>query len=402
MKGQKILHLGKYYYPHMGGVETYTKTIAEAIVLKGTKVEIIVNNKENSKKTEIMNGVKVTRLPRYLDFFHAPFSKFPFGYIKKSRFDIIHLHVPNPWLELNLLLYFLFYGKKEKLAVTYHADAPHYTIFHKLMDYFRTVFSYPLFRFYSDAVLPTSSNYIQGSCHLRKLRGKITVVPIGINIKNLFIDKENLEKTKQKYRINAGEKIILFNGRLVKYKGVEYLLDAISILNRKRNDFRLVVVGDGDLFAELTNKAKKSGLQNVIFTGYVDDNTMNSLRALSTIFVLPSINRGEAFGICIIEAMYFKKPVITTNIKDSGVTFVNNGLRMQNIDNQDPKGKTGVIVEPKDPQQLAGAIDYLLSNPEKAKELGINGYNRVLDNFTEEKFVDKVESVYRNVLKGRS
>ena len=386
MKGLKILHLGKYYYPHTGGVETYTRTIAEALVRKkSNKVETIVNNKENYQKIETINGVKVIRLPRHGDIFHAPFSKFPFGYIKKSKFDIIHLHVPNPWLELNLLLYFLICGKKEKLVITYHADVPHYTIFHKIMDYIRTVFAYPLFKFYADAVLPTSSNYIQGSCHLRKLRKKITVVPIGIDTKSLAVDKNNLEKIKQKYKIKDNEKIVLFNGRLVKYKGVEYLLEAVSILNKKRNDFKLVIAGNGDLYTELTNKAKKLS-QDIIFTGYVDDLTMNSLRKLCSVFVLPSINRGEAFGISIIEAMYFKKPVITTNIKHSGVSYVN----IQN--------RTGLVVEPKNPEQIAKAIDYLLSNPKRAEQLGINGYNRVLENFTEEKFVGKIESVYNSIL----
>ncbi len=395
----KILHLGKYYYPHSGGVETYTQTIAESLVKKSHDVEVIVNNKERESKIDYVNKVKVIRLSRLTDLFHAPFSKFPFAYIKKSGFDIIHLHVPNPWLELNLLAYFLFFGKKERFVVTYHADVPHYTAFHRIMDYFRTCFTYPLLKIYADSIIPTSENYIDGSFFLRKLRNKITVAPIGIDTKSYFVDKKNLEQTKRKYKIGSGkEKIILFYGRLVKYKGVEYLLEAFSMLNKK--NVRLFIVGDGDLSGKLRAKAKNLGLSNIVFTGHVNNATMNSFRFLADIFVLPSINRGEAFGISIIEAMYFKKPVVTTNIKNSGVAYVNDGLKINSLNSQSVVGsKTGLIVEPKNSKELSDAIDYLLSNTKIAEKLGENGYNRAIQNFTEEKFTDRINKIYESLKK---
>lgn len=366
----KILHLGKYFYPERGGIENYSYILAKE-ASKKYEVYVVVSNISREFKYEKMNEMKVFRLPRILYLFHAPITTPLVCLIKKINPEIIHLHVPNPWFEFNLFLYSLI-NKNKKIIVTYHSDIIYYTPFHFIIEIFRRLYLFPLLKL-SRKIIATSSNYVDGSQILRKLKDRVKVIPPGVDTK----------KFKQVKVKKFKKDVLLFLGRLFPYKGLEYLLEAIKILSEKRKNFILFIVGEGKLRNRLEKVTKNLGIENFVrFTGKVSDKEAVKYYNLCDIFILPSIHKSEAFGISQLEAMACAKPIISTNLKGSGVPWVNQHM------------KTGLVVEPKNPKALTEAILFLLENKELRKKMGINARKRVLKHFGLEKMIRETLKLY--------
>jgi len=174
-----------------------------------------------------------------------------------------------------------------------------------------------------------------------------------------------------------GKKVVLFVGRLVPYKGVEYLLAAFNIL--KTGEAALVIVGEGPLDGELKEKAASLGLKNVVFAGAVPGEDLPGYYAACDVFVLPSVTRQEAFGLVLAEAMACGKPVISTNF--SGMPYV--------------VGDGGLLVAPKDPEALSGALDKVLGDDRLAYHLSTKGLSRVGELFSRDVVCAKIEEIYK-------
>ena len=173
----------------------------------------------------------------------------------------------------------------------------------------------------------------------------------------------------------------MFVGRLSYYKGVEYLIEAMQWVNAK-----LLIVGDGELREKLEEKTISLGVNGKVkFLGKVSDEMLKYCYQICDIFVLPSVEPSEAFGLVQLEAMAYGKPVINT-LLPTGVPFVS-------ID-----GKTGLTVEPRNSKALADAINKLLSDDELRKKFGIQARNRVVENFTVDKMNEKILKVYQELM----
>lgn len=170
---------------------------------------------------------------------------------------------------------------------------------------------------------------------------------------------------------------ILYVGRLVPKKGVEYLIKAVANLN-----VDLTIVGDGPERNKLEMIAKDT-FANVSFEGLVDPNQVDEYYQSAAIFVLPSIE-GEGMPNSVLEAMSWGLPVITT---ESG------GLPTL-IEHE----RTGLLIPMRDADALADAIDYLHTSPEKQAELGTKARQYVRENHSWSAHVDKLETVYERVL----
>jgi glycosyltransferase involved in cell wall biosynthesis len=187
---------------------------------------------------------------------------------------------------------------------------------------------------------------------------------------------------KKKYNIKG--KMILYVGRIYSYqKGLDYLIRAIPIILSKETEIKFVMIGeDYGSKASLIKLAKKLKVEKyIIFTGHIPYNELLKAYAAADVFVLPSIF--EPFGIVLLEAMASKKPIVATNV--GGIPEI--------VKN----GKNGILVRPKNEEELADAILFLLSHEDQAKMMGINGYNMV-KNYSWELIAKKIENVYFKVL----
>jgi rhamnosyl/mannosyltransferase len=175
---------------------------------------------------------------------------------------------------------------------------------------------------------------------------------------------------------------ILFLGRHRHYKGVDVLIRSMAQVDNAR----LLIGGTGvesDNWKALTTEL---GLNDCItFLGDIPESEKAQLYKQADIFVLPAVNRAEAFGIVLLEAMASGLPCVTSEL-GTGTSFVV----------QD--GQTGIVVPPSQPAALADALNRLLQNPTLRQQMGASGRQRVLTEFTIERMVERIEQVYLQLL----
>ena len=230
----------------------------------------------------------------------------------------------------------------------------------------------------SNCIVATSHNYLNSSPFLNDHIKKVEVVPIGIDLKDYpKMDKKIIENYRKQFK----DPFFLFVGSLRYYKGLEFALKAIE-----GTDFKLVIAGDGDLKIKLLKLANDLKLHNVTFLGEITDKEKVCLLNLCKCFLFPSNKRSEAFGISLLEAAAFGKPMISCEI-GTGTSFIN-------IHNH-----TGLVVKPNSPVDIRNAMKFIISNPEITKSMASNARKRYLKIFTAEKQAKEYNRIYRNILK---
>jgi len=365
----RVLMIGKYFAPSRGGIESHVRDLS-AELSKSVDVKVIVANDSLRRDRENIDGIDVLRLPCVMTLASAPICPTMIACIRREKADIVHLHLPNPAAAIACLLA----RPAGAVVVTWHSDIVRQR---KLLRLYRPLERMLLNR--CSAVVATSPAYVASSPVLREHADKCHLIPYGIDagqFDEARVDRSIVEKLRQRF----GPRTILSVGRLVYYKGIEFLVRAM-----RKVDAKLVIIGDGPLRAELEREAASIGISGrVIFLGEVDDNLVNYYHA-SDVFALPSCERSEAFGIVQLEAMASGIPVVNTRI-DTGVPFVS----------QD--GVTGFTVAPRSSDEMAAALNRLLDNPELRETMGRAGHDRVADEFGVAKMAAQTLDLYRGVL----
>ncbi|MCC7550974.1 MAG: glycosyltransferase family 4 protein [Methanobacterium sp.] len=197
---------------------------------------------------------------------------------------------------------------------------------------------------------------------------KIFLMP---NVSNQTIQKEDYNKTAQlKEKMNLkNKKIVLYVGRLIKRKGIQYLLSALSQLENE--DLVLLIVGSGEYETELKSRVQELGLADkVIFTGNIPQENLVFYYLMSDLVVVPSITYGigDPWVLVLNEAMYFKKPVIATEAVGAACDMIK--------DNEN-----GFIVPEKDADALAQSMVKILEDNDLKLEMGQKSYEIIQNKF---------------------
>jgi rhamnosyl/mannosyltransferase len=362
----RVLHLGKYYPPFHGGMETHLQGLSEQLK-HDVDLKIMVANDGLRTIRDEVDGIDVTRVGKLFDLQSAPICPDLVRRIRGIMADIVHIHWPNP----TAVLAYVLSGHKGRLVITYHSDIVRQRF---LARAFTPVLRHALRR--ASAIIVTSPNYIDGSDVLPEFRDRCRVIPLGVSVKHF--DHYDLEEVKQ-VRAWYGPRIVLGVGRLVFYKGFEHLVRAMQDI-----DGHLLLIGRGPLRDSLEQLAQSLKLADrVTFLSEVED--VRPYYHAADVFALSSIMRSEAFGIVQLEAMACGKPVVNTQL-NSGVTFVS------------PHGVSGLTVPPGDSRALARAINQLLDQPQLRVELGGRARQRVAQNFTISKMVQRTSELYQEVM----
>ncbi len=215
--------------------------------------------------------------------------------------------------------------------------------------------------------LATSQSTLTGAREANGDFGPAEVVPLCLEQRPAAgaVDAALLER--------AGRGYALVVGRMAateRYKGHDQLLQALQRLPGGPGP-RLVIAGDGDDRPRLAAMAAAMGLADrVLFTGFVSEATLAELYARAAVFVMPS--RGEGFGLVYLEAMRAARPCIAAHGGAAAEIVVD--------------GETGLLVDPLDPDAVAGALGRLLASPDLARSMGEAGRRRLDTLFTPERF----------------
>jgi glycosyltransferase involved in cell wall biosynthesis len=363
----RVLQLGKFYDPYVGGMETVLKEICESLADQ-VQFQVVVAN--TRYRTEHENRkVPVTRVASMGKLFSCSMApSFPF-WARKFDPDLIHVHLPNPLAELSALMS----DRDIPVVAQFHSDVVRQRNLLRLYGPFLDAF----YRRANCIVVPTP-RHIEISRFVSKYREKCRVVPFGVPLSRFELDETSNKKVDE---LRDGLPSVLCVGRLVSYKGVEFLIRALEGIKA-----RLWIIGSGPLEDSLKNLAREKGLADRIqFLGQLSDQELVRYYHACDVFVLPSITNAEMFGVVQLEAMACRKPVISTNLP-TGVPWVNQ------------HGKTGYVVTPGNAGELAESIHRLLSNRELREEMGEAGRMRVEEYFTSTRMAEALLEVYREML----
>ena len=171
----KVLQVGKFYPPHMGGIETHLQALCGELK-QSMDVQVLVANDHRDSADELVNGVSVSRLTTHFTLASTPWCPGMVGRIRRSEADIVHIHLPNPMA----VLAYLASGHRGRLVVTYHSD----TVRQKILGPMFEPFLHQLLR-RSSAVIATSPDYRRTSLVLSRYLDRCEVIPYGIALDEL-------------------------------------------------------------------------------------------------------------------------------------------------------------------------------------------------------------------------
>ncbi len=374
----RVLHLGKYYAPQRGGIERHLQDLCEWLVDNGHQATALVHQPAGRWRSvrESIQGVTVHRSGCVAAPLYTPISPaFPFtlsGLIKQTQPDVLHLHLPNPscfWALLSRQ------ARALPWVVHWHAD-----VSAEVPDW-RIRFAYRIYRPFEQAVLSrasaiiaTSQAYVDASEALSRWEKKITVIPLGIP--ETQIGKGNAPNWSK-----AGTLRLLAVGRLSHYKGFAVLLAALA----QTSEASLVLIGDGEESRRLREQAVHLGIEDrVSFVGEVSEQDLLAAYSSADALVLPSLDRSEALGIVLLEAMRAGLAVVASDIHGSGVGQV--------IEDK----CSGLLVPPGDVNSLVAALARI-SDPELRQSFAHAGNQRWLGKFTLARSAQAVLSIYQRL-----
>lgn len=368
----RVLHVGKFYPPHMGGIETHLEALCGELK-NFVDLRVVVANDGPTLVEEQLDGVRVERVPTWRTVASTPICPSLVGEIRRAKADILHIHLPNPMA----VMAYLGAGFSGPVVLSYHSD----TVRQKILGPLFAPFLHQALR-RSAAIVIGSPGYQNSSRTLAGYLDRCHPIPYGMPIDRYGQrDPEAVAKLRQKY----GPRLIVSVGRLVYYKGYEYLIRAMA-----KVEGTLLIVGTGPLREKLEELARSLGVAGrVVFLGQISDPELIACYHAADVFALASIARSEAFGLVQVEAMAAGLPVINTRL-DSGVPFVS--LHQQ----------TGLTVPPCDADALAEALNLLLNDPAQRRSLGDAARVRARQEFSLDAMTSRTLALYDQVMGSRA
>jgi glycosyltransferase involved in cell wall biosynthesis len=347
----KILMILTYYLPHRTGLTLHVNEVAKGLVKKGHDVTVLCANVPKSSSSEIINGVKVVRLPALLRISRGVLMpSYPlelYRLIKDS--DVVNIHLPI--LESALISFCAKFSGK-KVILTHHGDLhlPKGSFLNKLIEYL-------LFGFYKYSaknaykIIGYSHDYADHSYYLKPFRNKVKVIYPPIVVEVPF--EEEIELLRKKNKLEDC-KIIGFAGRFVEEKRPDYLINSLPFILKKIPTAKIVFAGEYKIKYENFYGACSSLIDkyanNLMFLGKMNSSKeMAAFYSMCDVLVLPS--ETECLGMVQVEAMLCGTPVVVNNIP--GAREAVRVTRMGNIANAS------------NPEELSETICEVISNKSK-------------------------------------
>ena len=418
----KILFSSTYFYPYISGLTVYPWQILKNLSKTNQVTVLTFNHEKNKKKIffhkidkkfffrhpelvsgsqkkEMLKRVQHDKLIKFKIIYLPYLFRLSKGFISPQSFfyffkevknaDLVFFNQPNveglPLMilakifkkkTLSLLHCFLFNEKKSHSLVILN-------LFQDLLNNLIIKLANKIVEFQlllSDKIVAYTKNYLENFSIYEKIKNKVsfTLPPI----KKLIIDKNFYQKLKKKKQgVWIG-----FSGRIAQEKGIEHLINALTSYKLHVTSYMLIfagpygkdVSGENDYYQKIKNLLEKEKI-NYVFLGNLSEKQLGAFYKVIDVLVLPSINSTEAFGMIQAEAMLLGTPVVATNLPGVKIPI--------------SLTKMGIIVEPKNEQQLAEAISEILKNRQKYTNKNlVKNAEKIFD-------IKKVYQFYQNIIK---
>jgi glycosyltransferase involved in cell wall biosynthesis len=368
----KVLFINALFHPFSGGVEKHLLEISKFLAKRGIEVHVLTGRLKGTAAEETINGVFVHRIEctefHFPGIYPPPMIIAPNAYNEvrkldqRHHFDVIHLE--DRWFTDFSIAASYAKTAGKPLVITLHnartvGIAPHYTFVGGLFDIAvgRQVLAM------ADKIVSVSKWAISDLGKIGLSPKRFVYIPNGIDTRE--IKPGSAGDFKKRHGLGSGP-MALFVGRLIKQKGLEYLLPAWKEVVRELPTARLVIVGRGNEEANLKKMAAKLGITgSVYFPGYIEESDLRGALHACDTFVLPSL--WEVLPVAILEAMAAAKPIVCTDVGGDSELVTN--------------GKNGFLVPKRDPHALAKALVKMFSDERMAKKMGAASRKRAVNEF---------------------
>jgi glycosyltransferase involved in cell wall biosynthesis len=357
----RIVQVSPFFHPHAGGVESHVRSLAREFAREGHEVTVVTSRYRSSlAKAESMEGYRVLRTRTMGVALNTPFDLGQLTALRTLRADVVHIHYPPP-LTAFFATRWLAGKPRVPVCMTYHCD-----LFlpglggRALAALYQGVFVPPTLRAVDRIIVHTRSYGVTSAV----LRGRpLEVIPSVVDL-DWFRPGIDASALRGDLRLE-GKRVIAFTGRLVPHKGVDVILEALTLLPA---DVVLLVIGTGPRLAGLVGEARRRGVSDrVRFCAAVTDDDLPRYLSLADVFVFPSQNRLEGFGLAVAEAMAAGLPVVITD--------------MPGVREVIEPGHEGLLAEPLLAEDFAAKIRVLLDDPELARRMGAAGRRRAEERY---------------------
>lgn len=358
----RITHIVKSFYPEKNGIATVVDNLIQTSLKNGGSGEVITfSSLDETSEYEANYPYTIRRHPPITNLKNLALARSYFNLLSEIDSDIIHLHTPNPvgcWGIRHV-------PQGIPVLISHHSDF----LESKMM---KLLCSTEISNAYNRAmvVIASSMNYAATSSDLSWFKDKVKIIPNGVKTQSSYHPR--------KYKPDT-VKTILAIGPIEPYKGFDYLIKGMRFVENAK----LVVIGEGSHLPTL--RELSNGDKCVTFTGDISENEKTDYLQKADLLCLPAINRKEAFGVSLLEALAHALPVVTSNIV-SGMNFVN-------IDNF-----TGLLVPPKKPRLLGEAINQVLSDAKMYEKFSKNALAWYFKRFTAERMGESYMGLYKKII----
>jgi glycosyltransferase involved in cell wall biosynthesis len=386
-----IMMLAWEYPPRtIGGISPHIYYLSKSLARNGVKVHVVTCDFPGAPAHEVVDGVEVHRIDSYKnpspDFatwvylMNMNMQKEAAAITRQlgGNVDVFHAH---DWLVATAGIGLKHVFRRPFFVTMHSTEIGRRNGIH--FDYERMIHETEAWLTYEAWKVICCSDYMVQ--HVKWAFGlppdKLVMIPNGVNAEIYAKNKENLAQFRNKYALPE-EKIVLFVGRLVYEKGVHVLVNAAPKVLEKTNA-KFIIVGNGYMKDQLSTLANGMRLAHkIMFTGFLDDETLRKLQRCADVSVVPSLF--EPFGIVALEAMAARSPVV---VSDTG------GL--SEIVNHDIDG---VKVYTGNPDSLAWGINRVLTDEAYANTIRTNAYRKIQEKYNWEKIAHQTKAMYENVL----
>jgi len=371
-KKKKIVVLQVIHALHIGGAENIVAKLTRALSTKNIDVFVFCINAAGVLGEELrVEGYNVIS-NEGANKSQGVFNNTLKNIIRDISPDIVHSHGTTALLELGPLY---MMNKLPPWVHTYHFG--NYPNIKKTYLYAERLFS----RFVTGlvAVSDFQNDMITNTHWLRKK--SLTTIHNGVDEEVFDLSVDELVCFRESLKLQKDDIVVGCIAVLSRQKGISYLLEAAAKIVALNDRVKFLIVGGGDLDEKLKQQTKTLQIENnVVFAGWRSDAL--KVMQIFDIFVLPSL--WEAFSVVVLEAMAAKKPMILSNVADHKKLITDT--------------VSGLLVEPKNVQNLVQKINYMLDNPEDAKKMAELAYDRYEKNFTIIKMAEKYDDFYMRLL----
>jgi len=386
----RVVQVTPRFPPAIGGMENHVYAIATELTKRGHEVAVITSDDIDGGKrgigrnVNVVNGIEVYQ-------YHLLFSKAMREYwfvsgvtkaLKNLHADVVHAHgyrclsscVAACWCKMN----------KVPVILTPHGIYPPHSLGNALIKFVYDHWLGSLLLKLSNKTIALTENNRQLLLKMGAPEDKVVIIPNGVDI--IKYGKVRLSNNVRKGS-NSDAHILLYVGRIDWNKGLERVVEALPIIIKEFGRTRFLMVGP-DYAGHSKNLlclARKLGVHNSIFmTGRVSEEELLLYYSMADIFVFPSIYEG--LSLSLLEAMASHIPIISSKSGGTGDILVD--------------GVHALLLDDCSSQEIFNNVSTLLREPKLAKRLQKNAFDLVSKKYTWKAVVDKLESIYEELITG--